>query len=236
MFSRAQWGGESTAQHRAERTCHSKSQSREQPTSERREKKRKKMANKNCVKPPPVRHRTTKGSKKGEGARHEGKRATRGAAVCLPCHPHPRPHTLPYSLSQRSWRAMSRSPTDGLILAIAWKARAGAAHSMGGRVMVFWKRGSKFKGSGGGGRGAVGQRPAKHSRARHYNPARRSPAREPPPPPLSQRTCKKSSCVTGSSIAAFDISRISAGVLPAILRRMPFIAASRQMLVMSSPL
>jgi hypothetical protein len=39
-------------------------------------------------------------------------------------------------------------------------------------------------------------------------------------------TCKKSSCVTGSFMASLLISRISLGVLPAMRRRMPFIAAS----------
>jgi hypothetical protein len=44
--------------------------------------------------------------------------------------------------------------------------------------------------------------------------------------PLIARTCIKSSCVTGSFMASLLISRISLGVLPAMRRRMPFIAAS----------
>lgn len=54
--------------------------------------------------------------------------------------------------------------------------------------------------------------------------------------PQLSRTCMKSSMVMGSFMSSLLISRISSGVLPAILRRMPFMAASRQMLVMSSPL
>lgn len=47
---------------------------------------------------------------------------------------------------------------------------------------------------------------------------------------------KKSSILMGSCTLERAMSRISAGVLPAILERRLFMAASRQMLVMSSPL